>query len=171
MDNRTDWGDYDTLVNQAPLLPSANKKMMFAPCEGNSPISIWVDEYAEELTQFTLFCGQAMPPNKIYVPYGQKCRAQIRSADNRFAECTDNLLWKMRKLQTLQISGKASVAVRKVFAAEYTAKHIKDGAVEEMQQVDKGIPVTVTYVILLVLYIYRKYIVVHQWRNCLIVCR
>ena len=65
-------GNSDTLVNQHPLEPTMDSKLCLAPTEGNTPISLFNDPYAEEMAYPTLFNGMKRQARIHKVPYSVK---------------------------------------------------------------------------------------------------
>ena len=69
-------GRKDTLMNQLPIPPRVDKKLVLVPAQGNTPMSNFLDAAAEELAYVTLFCGNRRPSRVSPVPYGQVCKAE-----------------------------------------------------------------------------------------------
>ena len=116
---RTDLGNFDTMLSREPVMLTADKKMCFAPCEGNKPLPMFKDEFCEELAYVSVWGGYARLPTKNRVTYGQLCKADFRSADTRFQEHPELLFFRLNNLQQRQIFGKATVAVRKAVCGRF----------------------------------------------------
>ena len=62
----------------------------FAPGEGNKPLSIFRNQYYEELAYPGIFLGQKRSENKeklISVHYSDICKSELRRSDRRAAMC------------------------------------------------------------------------------------
>ena len=73
-----------------------------APGEGNKPLSIFRDQYSEELAYPGIFLGQKQPENKerlVSVHYSDICKSELRWSDRRAAMCVENIFFKAKKLQ------------------------------------------------------------------------
>ena len=64
-------GSFDTLLNSRPLM-DISLKTVTAPTSGETPLSIFTDEFGEEYAYTTLFAGQARARNTAY-PKCFKC--------------------------------------------------------------------------------------------------
>ena len=71
-----------------------------APGEGNKPLSIFRDQYSEELAYPGIFLGQKRPENKdrlVSVHYSEICKSELRQSDRRTAMCVENIFFKNQK--------------------------------------------------------------------------
>ncbi len=62
----------------------------FAPAEGNRPLSIFRDQYSEELAYPGIFFDQKRPDDKQRlksVYYSEICKSELRQFDRRTAMC------------------------------------------------------------------------------------
>ena len=87
-----------------------------APGEGNKPLSIFRDQYSEELAYPGIFLGQKRPENKerlVSVHYSDICKSELRRSDRRVAMCVENIFFKTKKLQMKILLGNSQVALRK----------------------------------------------------------
>ena len=89
---------------------------MFAPAEGNRPLSVFRDTYSEELAYPGIFLGQKRPEikeRKVKVYYSDICKSELRRSDRRAAMCVENIFYKTKKLQMKILLGKSQIALRK----------------------------------------------------------
>ena len=87
-----------------------------APSEGNMPLSVFRDEYSEELAYPGIFLGQKRPGYKdrlVKVLYSDICKSELRRSDRRAAKNVENIFYKAKKLQMKILIGKSQVALRK----------------------------------------------------------
>ena len=131
-------GCSDTLVYQHPLEPESNQKLVIAPTEKNSPISLFTDVSSEELAYSSLFGGRARAEHKYKtVPYSTICKAELQSRFGRFRRHRTNKFYKIKRLQFSQIGKKATIALRKRYLQNCTAKDIKEN-LDSILQSDRG---------------------------------
>ena len=85
------------LVLQEDLEPQLNKSFNLAPCEGFTPLSIFQDRHAEELSDPNLFGGQARKTNhKVPLTYGYYCQIEMRHRDSRFRSHDESFCFKVK---------------------------------------------------------------------------
>ncbi|XP_028417946.1 uncharacterized protein LOC114542642 [Dendronephthya gigantea] len=87
-----------------------------APGEGNRPLSIFRDQYSEEMAYPGIFLGQKRPDDKQRlrsVYYSEICKSELRRSDRRAAMCVENIFFKAKKLQMKFLIGQSQVALRK----------------------------------------------------------
>ena len=149
--DRDDWeetedippGVLDTILQPTDLTDEARRIYSFAPAEGNTPVSVFMDKNAEELSFPTLFCGKARPDNRertVNVTYGDICKTELRNKDRRMAGHTPNIFFKYKKLQTKHILDKANICIRKTKRDdELTAAYLKCSEnVEKLCRLNEG---------------------------------
>ncbi len=103
----------DTLVDQVDYSASSNKEYIFAPGENQKPLNLFDDPDAEYLSFPTIF-PEKRPDNKdrfTAVHYSQICKSELRNVDRRVT--VPNLFFKLKKLQTKQISDRVSFSMRR----------------------------------------------------------
>jgi hypothetical protein len=108
-------GNSDTLLHPFDIRTLC-KTMSFSPAEGQSPLGLYQDKYAEILSFPTIYCGQMRPENKdreIPVHYSSICKWELRCIDRRAACSIPNIFFKLKKIQVKQIHDKVSLAMRK----------------------------------------------------------
>ena len=65
----------------APVVGAISCPVSVAPGEGNKPLSIFRDQYSEELAYPGIFLGQKQPENKdrlVSVHYSDICKSELR---------------------------------------------------------------------------------------------
>ncbi|CAB4001647.1 Hypothetical predicted protein [Paramuricea clavata] len=88
----------------------------FAPGEGNRPLSVFRDQYSEEMAYPGIFLGQKRPDEKNRlrsVYYSEICKSELRRSDRRAAICVENIFFKAKKLQMKLLIGQSQIALRK----------------------------------------------------------
>ncbi len=88
----------------------------FAPGEGNRPLSVFRDQYSEEMAYPGIFLGQKRPDDKQRlrnVHYSEICKSELRRSDRRAAMCVENIFFKAKKLQMKFLLGQSQIALRK----------------------------------------------------------
>ena len=114
-----------------------------APAEGSMPLSVFRDEYSEELAYPGIFLGQKRPGQKdrlVKVLYSDICKSELRS-DRRAAKNAENIFYKAKKLQMKILLGKSQVALRKCHRNNKSLKAgdlKKDGGLEKPVHHDGG---------------------------------
>ena len=87
-----------------------------APGEGNTPLSVFRDQYSEEMAYPEIFLGQKRPNDKQRlksVYYSEICKSELRRSDRRAAMCVENIFFKAKKLQIKFLIGQSQIALRK----------------------------------------------------------
>ena len=137
-------GNIDTLVDDADIDNKYDKVFTFAPGEGQHPLSLYQDKYAEYLCFPTIFCGQT-PPSRderlVPVHYSDIVKWELRSVDRRAAQSVPNIFFKHKKLQMKQISDKVNLAVRrcKKRGQKITAAEARDSNyLDKLVNLDEG---------------------------------
>ena len=72
-----------------------------APGEGIKPLSIFRDQYFEELAYPGIFLGQGRPGNKdrpLDVHYSDICKSELRRSDRRAAMCVENIFFRKKNI-------------------------------------------------------------------------
>ena len=108
-------GNIDTLLDDANV-ENRNSTFMFAPGEGQQPLSIYQDKDSEYLCFPTIFCGQKRRENEsrhVSVHYTDIAKWELRSQDRRAANSVPNIFFKLKKIQMKQLNDKVSLAVRR----------------------------------------------------------
>ncbi len=88
----------------------------FAPAEGNRPLSIFIDQYSEEMAYPGIFLGQKRTDDKQRlksVYHSEICKSELRQFDRRAAICVENIFFKAKKLQMKLLFGQSQIALRK----------------------------------------------------------
>eukprot|EP00732_Lithocolla_globosa_P003981 Lithocolla_globosa_v1_NODE_3434_length_1669_cov_48.863693.p1 type:complete len:201 gc:universal NODE_3434_length_1669_cov_48.863693:807-1409(+) len=103
----------DTLVDTSRKFDASDFRCQqeVAPGAGQRPHGVWMDIHAEELAFPKQFCGRR-PDDVVPITYSQQVRWELRHVDRRFAQCIDNLFFKMRKLQIKFLNDNISIALR-----------------------------------------------------------
>ena len=104
-----------------------------APAEGNMPLSVFRDEYSEELAYPGIFLGQKRPGHKdrsIKVLYSDICKSELRRSDHRAAKNVEIIFYRAKKWQMKILLGKSQVALRK---CHRNNKSLKAGNLKEME--------------------------------------
>ena len=116
----------------------------FAPGDGQIPVSFYNDPCAEELSFPAIYCGQKRPDNserEVKVHYSHLAKAELRNKDRRAAQSIPNIFFKMKKIQTKQISDKVSLALRrckKVDRKVTAAEALNPSHVDKLVNLDEG---------------------------------
>jgi hypothetical protein len=88
--DETSFGNLDTMLWPVDISVDARYILSFAPVEGNSPINIFLDKFAGELSFSTIFCGEKRPSNSertISIYFSDNCKSEERRQDRRVASC------------------------------------------------------------------------------------
>ena len=110
-----------------------------APGEGSVPLSIFRDQYSEELAHPGIFLGQRRPENEerlVDVHYSDICKSGLRRSD-----CVENIFFKTKKLQMKILLGKSQIALPKCKGNNrtLTAGQLKQqGTLERLVHLDEG---------------------------------
>jgi hypothetical protein len=87
-----------------------------APAEGSRPLSLFRDQFSEEMAYPGIFLGQKRPDDKqrlASVYYSEICKSELRRSDRRAAMCIENIFFKAKKLQMKLLLGQSQIALRK----------------------------------------------------------
>ena len=136
----------DTMLTSPDFVEDSESQdiLNVAPGEGNKPLSIFRDQYSEELAYPGIFLGQKRPENKdriVSVHYSDICKSELRRSDRRAAMCIENIFFKAKKLQMKLLLGKSQVALRKCKGnnKSLSAAQLKhEGAIEKLIHHDEG---------------------------------
>ena len=127
------------LTNTDFVEDSENQTILsVAPGEGNKPLSIFRDQYSEELAYPGIFLGQKRPENKdrlVSIHYSDNCKSGLQRSDRRAAMCVENIFFKTKKLQMKILLGKSQVALRRCKGNSKTlnaAQLKQEGAIEKL---------------------------------------
>ncbi|XP_078345269.1 uncharacterized protein LOC144630776 [Oculina patagonica] len=139
-------GTLDTMLTSPDFIEDyeREKVLNIAPGESNHPMSVFKDQYCEELAYPGIFCGQARADNKdrnVPVYYSDICKSELRRSDRRVAQCIENIFFKLKKLQMKIILGKCQIALRKhkTKGKRLTAGELKkEGALDKLVHFDEG---------------------------------
>ena len=131
-------GNVDTLLNE-PLLSESSEKIVISPTSGESPKSIFADEFAEELAYVTLFDGRGRKPNSVRVTnvnYRHDCFAELRSINRKFARHRDNIFFKVKKSVIRRVYTKVHITTKRR-KGKICAGDVKSGSLQNMFKDDK----------------------------------
>ena len=112
-----DWSEDEAVTDSmltAPDFVDDNERQSiynFAPAEGNRPLSIFRDQYSEEMAYPGIVLGQKRPEDKQRlksVYYSEICKSELRQFDRRVAMCVENIFFKAKKLQMKLLLGAIS---------------------------------------------------------------
>ncbi len=111
-------GVTDSMLTPPDLVNDSERQEIynFAPGEGNSPLSVFRDQYSEEMAYPGIFLGQKRPDEKSRlrsVYYSEICKSELRRSDRRAAKCVENIFFKTKKLQMKLLIGQSQIALRK----------------------------------------------------------
>lgn len=73
-----------------------DRSFFIAPAEGNTPLNIFFDKNAEEMSFPTIFCGKNRAENterEVNVSYGDICKSELRNVDRRVASHIPNIFF------------------------------------------------------------------------------
>ncbi len=88
----------------------------FAPAEGNRPLSIFRDQYSEEMAYPGIFLGEKRPDDNQRlknVYYSEICKSELRQFDRRAAMCVENIFFKAKKITDEIVIGAITNCLRK----------------------------------------------------------
>ncbi|KAL9970346.1 hypothetical protein ACROYT_G022703 [Oculina patagonica] len=139
-------GTLDTMLTSPDFVEDCEREKVlnFAPGESNHPISVFKDQYCEELAYPGIFYGKVRADNKersVPVYYSDICKSELRHSDRRVAKCIENIFFKLKKLQMKIILGKCQIALRKhkTKGKRLTAGELKkEGALDKLVHLDEG---------------------------------
>ncbi|KAK3090521.1 hypothetical protein FSP39_012459 [Pinctada imbricata] len=135
-------GNADTLLEDESQ--HTDRSYIFAPGEGQHPLSLYTDHDAEYLSFPSIFCGQRRPDNKdrlVPVNYSDIVKWELRSLDRRAAQSVPNIFFKLKKIQLKQISDKVHLAMRryKSKGRTITASEARDQSTQDrIVRLDEG---------------------------------
>lgn len=92
-------GTVDTLLHPLDLTTEGAEVFSFAPAEGNTPLNIFFDKNAEEMSFPTIFCGKNRAENterEVNVSYGDICKSELRNVDRRVASHIPNIFLSLK---------------------------------------------------------------------------
>ena len=97
-------GVTDTMLTPPDYVNNSERQQIYniAPGEGNTPLSVFRDQYSEEMAYPGIFLGQKRPNDKQRlksVYYSEICKSELRRSDRRAAMCVENIFFKAKKLQ------------------------------------------------------------------------
>ena len=139
-------GVTDTMLTATDFLDDSERQQIYniAPGEGNRPLSIFRDQYSEELAYPGIFLGQRRPHEKqrlTSIYYSAICKSELRRADRRVAMCVENIFFKAKKMQMKILLEKSQIALRKCKGnnISLTAGELKNSAnLERLIRHDEG---------------------------------
>ena len=111
-------GTTDSMLTISDFVSDNEKQEIynFAPGEGNKPLSVFRDQFSEEMAYPGIFLGQKRPGDKERlrnVHYSEICKSELRRSDRRAAMCVENIFFKAKKLQMKFLIGQSQIALRK----------------------------------------------------------
>ena len=111
-------GTMDSMLTTSDFVSDNEKQEIynFAPGEGNKPLSVFRDQFSEEMAYPGIFLGQKRPDDKERlrnVHYSEICKSELRRSDRRAAMCVENIFFKAKKLQMKFLIGQSQIALRK----------------------------------------------------------
>ena len=111
-------GTTDSMLTTSDFVSDNEKQEIynFAPGEGNKPLSVFRDQFSEEMAYPGIFLGQKRPDDKERlrnVHYSEICKSELRRSDRRAAMCVENIFFKAKKLQMKFLIGQSQIALRK----------------------------------------------------------
>ena len=111
-------GVTDTMLNPPDYVDNSERQQIYnvAPGEGNTPLSVFRDQYCEEMAYPGIFLGQKRPDDKQRlksVYYSEICKSELRRSDGRAAMCVENIFFKAKKLQMKFLIEQSQIALRK----------------------------------------------------------
>ena len=83
-------GVTDTMLTPPDYVNNSERQQIYniAPGEGNTPLSVFRDQYSEDDKQRL---------KSVY--YSEICKSELRRSDRRAAMCVENIFFKAKKLQ------------------------------------------------------------------------
>ncbi|CAB3988420.1 Hypothetical predicted protein [Paramuricea clavata] len=111
-------GVTDSMLTPTDFVDDTERQHIYnvAPGEGSRPLSIFRDQYSEELAYPGIFLGQKRPDEKhrlTRVHYSEICKSEFRRSDRRAAMCIENIFFKTKKMQMKLLLGQSQLAIRK----------------------------------------------------------
>ena len=91
-------GTTDSMLTTSDFVSDNEKQEIynFAPGEGNKPLSVFRDQFSEEMAYPGIFLGQKRPDDKERlrnVHYSEICKSELRRSDRRAAICVENFFF------------------------------------------------------------------------------
>ena len=90
----------------------------FAPGEGNRLLSVFRDQYCEEMAYPGIFLGQKRPDEKnrlTSVYCSEICKSELRRSDRRAAKWVENIFFKAKKLQMKLLIGQSQIGEQNTY--------------------------------------------------------
>ena len=111
----------------------------FAPGEGMKPLSILIDDHAEEKAFPDLFGGHPRTNKSPLKNYSKVVRSELLNVDRRFASDSSNLFFKCKVLVQKLIASNVQIVLRKNKKGNTTANDVANPAVlNKMIDNDQG---------------------------------
>ncbi|KAF0726267.1 Uncharacterized protein FWK35_00025283 [Aphis craccivora] len=137
---------YDEDTNIEPINPESMDTMIenydfvsFAPHEGMKPLSILIDDHAEEKDFPDLFSGHLRTNKSPLKNYSKVVRSELLNVDRRFASDSSNLFFKCKVLVQKLIASDVQIVLRKNKKGNTTANDVANPAVlNKMIDNDQG---------------------------------
>jgi len=136
--NEETLGAEETLIYQEQQLPFTG--IQIAPCEGNTPLSLFKDTYAEELSFPTIYAGKMRKFNeKIRVSYTDIAKSELRRHDRRACKPT-HLLYAFKRSFNEKVFQAVQICMRKTSQTnQIPASSLRTpGFLEGLIQKDQG---------------------------------
>ena len=137
-------GVTDTMLTKTDFIEDSETKYILsvAPGEGNKPLSIFRDQYSEELAYPGIFLAQKRPENKDRLVSVSLFSVNLNQDDQiEELQCVLKTFFKAKKLQMKILLGKSQVALRKCKgnSRSLNAGWLKsEGAIERLIHLDEG---------------------------------
>ena len=139
-------GNTDTLLDEVfdETSNTGSSQYVFAPGEGQRPLSLYNDTDAEYLAFPSIFCGQRRPDSKerlVSVHYSDIVKWELRSVDRRVAQSVPNLFFKLKKIQMKHINDRVNLALRrcKSEGKKWTVRDfLNPSTVNDIVKLDEG---------------------------------
>ena len=111
-------GVTDTMLTPPDFVDDDERQHIYnvAPAEANRLLSIFRNQYSEEMSYPGIFLGQKIPDDKQrlkIVYYSQICKSELRRSDRRAAMCIENIFFKAKKTTDEAFAGTIPGGVRK----------------------------------------------------------
>ena len=111
-------GSLDTLLTDPTFLEDNERalKYVLAPGQGQRPMSIFQDQYSEELCFSNIFLGLCRcerNERKRPISYCDICISELKRTDRRAAQCIDNIFYKLKRYQMNQMLDRIQICLRK----------------------------------------------------------
>ena len=91
----------DTMLTPPDYVDNSERQQYYnvTPGEGNTPLSVFRDQYSEEMAYPGIFLRQKRPNDKQRlksVYYSEICKSELRRSDRRAAMCVENIFLKAK---------------------------------------------------------------------------